>query len=41
MFTRAEMTECFAGARFAAVDYDEEGLTGRGLYVAGGRGDAT
>jgi ubiquinone/menaquinone biosynthesis C-methylase UbiE len=34
MFTRDEMTECFATAGFTNVSYDEEGLIGRGLYVA-------
>lgn len=35
LFTPAEMAECFKAAGFPEVDYDEQGLTGRGLYVAG------
>lgn len=37
MFTHDEMTECFATAGFTDVSYDEHGLIGRGLYVAGVR----
>lgn len=37
MFTHDEMTECFAAAGFTGVSYDEHGLIGRGLYVAGAR----
>lgn len=37
MFTHDEMTECFATAAFTGVSYDEHGLIGRGLYVAGVR----
>jgi ubiquinone/menaquinone biosynthesis C-methylase UbiE len=35
MFTRDEMTKSFEAAGFRDVSYDEEGLIGRGLYVAG------
>lgn len=34
LFTRAEMVECFRRAGFDDVDFDPEGLTGRGMYVA-------
>ena len=33
LFTRAQMTEAFEAAGLA-VELDEEGLIGRGLYVA-------
>lgn len=38
LFTRREMLACFEAAGFARVDFDEEGLIGRGMYVAT-RGD--
>ena len=34
LYTRAEMAECFARAGFERVDYDEQGIMGRGLYIA-------
>lgn len=34
LFTRGEMSKCFAQAGFEKVEYDPEGLTGRGLYIA-------
>jgi len=34
LFTREEMTAAFARAGFGDVQYDPEGLTGRGLYLA-------
>ena len=34
LFTRDELTGCFERAGFADVEYDAEGLTGRGMYVA-------
>jgi len=34
LFTREEMSECFAVAGYEDVEYDPEGLTGRGLYIA-------
>jgi SAM-dependent methyltransferase len=34
LFTREEMSVCFAAAGYGDVQYDPEGLTGRGLYIA-------
>jgi len=34
LFTRKELEARFAAAGFAAVDYDPEGLIGRGLFTA-------
>jgi len=34
LFTREEMSEAFARAGFADVEFDPEGLIGRGLYIA-------
>ena len=34
LFTRAEMEAAFDAAGFSRVDFDEEGLMGRGLYTA-------
>ena len=34
LFTKDEMLSAFEQAGFADVDYEPEGLTGRGLYVA-------
>jgi SAM-dependent methyltransferase len=34
LFTEAEMMEALTGAGFHEVDFDPEGLTGKGLYVA-------
>jgi SAM-dependent methyltransferase len=34
LYTRAEMTDCFTRAGFSRLEYDERGVTGRGLYIA-------
>ena len=34
LFTKAEMLQAFDRAGFSEVEYDPDGLTGRGLYVA-------
>jgi SAM-dependent methyltransferase len=34
LFTEEEMLEAFQGGGFEEVEYDTEGLTGRGLYLA-------
>jgi len=34
LFTREEMTQAFARTGFSDVQYDPDGLTGRGLYLA-------
>ena len=34
LYSRTEMSECFARAGFERVDYDEKGIMGRGLYIA-------
>lgn len=34
LFTTAELKAAFRGAGFTSVDYDAQGLTGRGLFVA-------
>jgi len=34
LFTRDEILSSFAEAGFDSVDYDPEGLIGRGMYVA-------
>ena len=34
LFTTAELQRAFARAGFTSVDYDAQGLTGRGLFVA-------
>jgi SAM-dependent methyltransferase len=34
LFTEGEMVEALQGAGFDKVEYDPEGLTGRGLYIA-------
>ena len=34
LFTREEMSSCLAKAGFDDVEFDPEGLTGRGLYLA-------
>ncbi len=34
LFTRGEMERCFVASGYSDVEYDPEGLTGRGLYTA-------
>jgi SAM-dependent methyltransferase len=36
LFTTATMRQCFEDAGLQIVEYDAQGLTGRGLYIAGG-----
>lgn len=38
LFTEAEMREGLAGGGLEVLEYDPEGMTGRGLYVAWGNG---
>lgn len=37
LFTRQQLERCFAAAGFTAVEYDPEGLIGRGLFTATAR----
>lgn len=38
LFTREELERCFAAAGFTDVEYDAEGLTGRGMFTAQAEG---
>ncbi len=40
LFTREELERCFEAAGFTEVDYDPEGLIGRGLFTARAGGPA-